>query len=213
MDQKTQLKILMAEKKAERHRAEELTQHALAAGHAANAAAIFQEEEILRLQMEHLENEETPDRMRPATPNSAGRSVLTADSSDSDDSLSDSDSDDDDQALMEEFSDRESLVSHTDFGSGPIRHRSRDGKFYHGLNNHSSPSEIPANTNPNGNYYRLNYTGKFLHCFYIRPSYQTKPPTRQWDHHCAPTFCTHHENPMDLNKNRSKVAVFRCLGH
>ena len=58
MDQKTQLKIQMAEKKAERHRAEELTQHALAAGHAANAAAIFQEEEVLRLKFEHLENEE-----------------------------------------------------------------------------------------------------------------------------------------------------------
>ena len=58
MDPQTQLKIRMAEKKVELHRAEELTQNALAASHAANAAAISQEMEVLRLKLEHLENEE-----------------------------------------------------------------------------------------------------------------------------------------------------------
>jgi len=48
----------MAEKKVELHRAEELTQNALAAAHAANAAAISQEVEVLRLQLEHLVSEE-----------------------------------------------------------------------------------------------------------------------------------------------------------
>ena len=55
---KTLLKIQMVEKKAELHRAEELTQNALAVAHAANATAFSQEMEVLRLKLEHLENEE-----------------------------------------------------------------------------------------------------------------------------------------------------------
>ena len=51
-----QLKIQLAEKEAERHRAEELTQNALAAAHAANAAAISQEQYVIRLKLEQLEN-------------------------------------------------------------------------------------------------------------------------------------------------------------
>ena len=58
MDPQTQLRIRVAEKKVELHRAEELTQNALAAAHAANAAAISQEVEVLRLQLEHLVSEE-----------------------------------------------------------------------------------------------------------------------------------------------------------
>ena len=58
MNPQTQLKIRMAEKKVELHRAEELTQNALAAAHAANASAISQEMEILRLKLEHLVSEE-----------------------------------------------------------------------------------------------------------------------------------------------------------
>ena len=58
MDPQTQLRIRVAEKKVELHRAEELKQNALAAAHAANAAAISQEVEVLRLQLEHLVSEE-----------------------------------------------------------------------------------------------------------------------------------------------------------
>ena len=56
MDPKVQLKIQLAEKKAECLRAEELTQNALAAAHAANAAAISHEEDVIRLKLEQLEN-------------------------------------------------------------------------------------------------------------------------------------------------------------
>jgi len=162
MDQQTQLKIQMAEKKAERLRAEE---------------------EVLRIRWE---NGETHVQTPPPPP--------------SGDTLSDSESADDEAPAMEKFSSVKSLVAHTDFGSGPIRHQSRDGKFYHGRNNKSTAKDRGKQ-------------GRNLHCFYIAPHYETKPPTRQWDHHCAPTFCTHHENPMDLNRLRTKVTVFRCLGH
>jgi hypothetical protein len=108
---------------------------------------------------------------------------------------------------VEKFSDIESLVPHSDFGSGPIRHLAPNGKFYHGLNNHSHPEERP------GHVKSWNHKGKFLHCHIARRSYETKPRHRQWDHNHAHTFCTNHETPHDLNARKRTTTVFRCLGH
>ena len=116
---------------------------------------------------------------------------------------------------VEKFSDIESLVPHSDFGSGPIRHLAPNGKFYHGLNNHSHPDELPGNP-------RWSNVGKLLHCHLAPPprraggtlSAKARP---QWDHEPdAPLdhpFCTNHEKPNDLNARRTVQTVFRCLGH
>jgi hypothetical protein len=104
---------------------------------------------------------------------------------------------------VEKFSDIESLVPHSDFGSGPIRHLAPNGKFYHGLNildwaDHPSWKNV----------------GKLLHCHFTAPRRGAHP---QWDHDPdAPLdqpFCTNYEKPNDLNARRTVQTVFRCLGH
>jgi len=112
----------------------------------------------------------------------------------------------------EEFSNNVSLVSHNDFGTGPIRHRSKDGKFYHGLNNHSLKNERPDRVTKKGNK-TWNHSGKFLHCHFAKSAYATRPSNPQWDHNAPHTFCNNHETPIDLNARRTACKIYRCLGH
>ena len=112
------------------------------------------------------------------------------------------------KTYAEQFSDKVSLVDHKDYGIGPIRHRDSSGKYFHGVNNHSTTAE--KTHNHFGGKYDASH---FKHCHFSSEKYETKPCHPQWDHFNHQGFCNNCE-PVDyLNKGRRTLTIYRCLGH
>jgi hypothetical protein len=120
------------------------------------------------------------------------------------------------QEDLEKFSDFESLVDHTIFGAGPIRHRDC-GFHYHGVNSESSKKEKPSQSMPPSLGSRAwNSDNKFYHCHFERPNrnpdgLQMKRNKNRWDHKNASIFCKNCIHVPALDKQGRKA--FRCLGH
>jgi hypothetical protein len=100
-----------------------------------------------------------------------------------------------------EFGSHQSLVQHTNFGDGIIRHIV-DNKAYHGKNNHTLAQDKPD--------HKMNPNGKLLHCFYEYKNKQQNLPNRCWDTHDHTDFC---KNCEEVNKFSRSVTFWRCLGH
>ena len=109
----------------------------------------------------------------------------------------------------EQFSDKKSLVDHTQFGTGPIRHIDSQGKKFHGVNNHSRKIEDPNGNHFSGKYPSVHYN----HCHFASQKYQDKPIHPQWDHNDHQGFCTNCEPIPYLNKGKRTLTIYRCLGH
>jgi len=113
-----------------------------------------------------------------------------------------------------EFSDTSSLVPHTKFGNGPIRHIDSQGLCFHGVNNHS---ESDRKLVPTFSKRSDLTTDDFLHCHVVSPSYEpgsrSGNPHYQWDHNDPRGFCTHCIQDTNLSKYRPTKKVYKCLGH
>lgn len=121
--------------------------------------------------------------------------------------------------FREQFSDTISLISHSEFGKGPIRHIDNQGICFHGVNNHSDLDLKHALTGSGDSFSQRSdlTTDDFLHCHFASPSYVPGSKPRpyshhQWDHN-DPGFCTHCIRDTNLNKRRRLLTVYKCLGH
>ena len=117
--------------------------------------------------------------------------------------------------FREQFSDTISLISHSEFGKGPIRHIDNQGICFHGVNNHSDLDMKHAR--PGGFSKRSDLTADdFLHCHFASPSYVhglKGAHSYQLNHNDPISFCTHCAPDTNLNKGRKVLTVYKCLGH
>ena len=114
-------------------------------------------------------------------------------------------------STIEQFNNKDSLVSDPTVGTGPIRHIDIRGVCYHGLNNSSHPVE--KNNSKHFSKAEGLTASDFKHCIFQSERYKENPYHEQWDTHDAHQFCTNCVFDEMLSKRRSKVKVYRCLGH
>lgn len=116
-----------------------------------------------------------------------------------------------DDAEQEQYADKVSLVRGPQMGTGPIRHIDIHGVCYHGLNNTST--YVEQNNSRHFSSAKDRHARDFKHCIFQAEKYKDDPIHEQWDTHSAHQFCTNCVLDEILSRGRSKVKVYRCLGH
>ena len=118
---------------------------------------------------------------------------------------------DDAEEDYEQFADKVSLVNGNKMGTGPIRHIDINGVCYHGLNNTST--DVEKNDSRHFSNAKDRTARDFKHCIFQAERYKDNPIHEQWDTNSAQQFCSNCILDKILSKGRSKVKVYRCLGH